>query len=380
MTTRPTLASIVIPNQHQQVTTQQEQTQTQSSQPPIFSKPPFTTTIAPPSTSSQYDPQNTWIVNRKRPAPGNHQTSHAEKIKKMSNIDDLLTECDRKNIAHCLDIQKTREAEINTENPRFVTNLKYALKTEFNKFAVSERVKVSNITTGEDLFMKASELQILKVFSLNDNQNIWRIKNRNQITKMYNIRNNQLDIYANVPYAAITAFPQTNEQNEITRESLISENTRFRQELFMKETKLQELQMKFVSLQMSNTEKGKTTSDDYWRRQYVLTKQLQKTEESNLKQINKAFGQKHLEITSANKKLGMANKELVEQVNQLNCKLEKEKRKRQKQKKLIKSLISKHEKTPEPCDDSQDVQEVLLIEDNDSPMPSPVILPPEFFN
>ena len=130
MTTRPTLASVVIPNQHQQVTTQQEQTQTHSSQPLVFSKPPFTTTIATPSTSSQNDPQNNWIVNRKRPAPGNHQTSHAEKIKQMSNINDLLTEGDRKNIPHCLDIQKTRQAEFNTENPRFVTNLKYALKSE----------------------------------------------------------------------------------------------------------------------------------------------------------------------------------------------------------------------------------------------------------
>ena len=88
------------------------------------------------------------------------------------------------------------------------------------------------------------------------------LKNQNPTTKMYNIRNNQLDIYADVPYAAITAFPLTNEQNEITRESLISENTRFRQELFIKETELQELQIKFESLQMNNTEKGKTTTDD----------------------------------------------------------------------------------------------------------------------
>ena len=51
-----------------------------------------------------------------------------------------------------------------------------------------------------------------------------------------------------------------------------------------------------------------------------------------------------------------------------------------KTKKLIKSLISKHEKTPESWDDNQDVQEVLLIEDDDSPVPSPVILPPEFYN
>ena len=334
MTARPTLASVVIPSQHQQLTTQQEQTQILSSQPTIFSKPPFKsqntqqviTHIVPPSTSSQYDPQNNWVVNRKRPALGNHRTGHAEKVKKMSNIDDLLTENDRNNIIHCLDIQKTREDKMNTENPRFVTNLKYALTTEYNKFAVSERDKVSNTITGEDLFMKSSELPILKDFSLSNNQNVWGIKNRNPTTTMYNIRNNQLDIYANVPYAAITAFSSANEQNEITRESLISENTRFRQELFIRETELKELQMKIENLQISKTEKGKTKSDYYWRRQYVLTKQLQKTEESNLKQINKAFAQKHLEITSPNKKLGMANKELGEQIKQLTCKLEKEKR------------------------------------------------------
>ena len=157
----------------------------------------------------------------------------------MSNIDDLLTEDDRNNIPHCLDIQKTREAKMNAENHRFVTNLKYALKNEYNKFAVFERVKVSKTITGEDLFMNSSELPILKDFSLSNNQNVWRIKNRNPTKKMYNIRNNQLDIYANVPYEAITAFPSTNEQNEITRESLISENTRFRQEFFIKETELQ---------------------------------------------------------------------------------------------------------------------------------------------
>ena len=80
----------------------------------------------------------------------------------MSNIDDLLTEDDRNNIPHCLDIQKTREARMNTENHRFVTNPKYGLKTEYNKFAVSERVKVSNTITGEDLFKKSSELPILR--------------------------------------------------------------------------------------------------------------------------------------------------------------------------------------------------------------------------
>ena len=71
MAARPTPANVVIPSQHQQMTTEQEQTQIHSSQPPIFSKPPIksqntqqvTTPIAPPSTFSQYDPQNNCLVN-----------------------------------------------------------------------------------------------------------------------------------------------------------------------------------------------------------------------------------------------------------------------------------------------------------------------------
>ena len=375
MSIKHNLSSVIVPAASPSSSSQQSTLQHQ--QKPS-STPPFRPMR---EQQDQYDPQNNWIVNRKRPAPGNQQSSHAEKIRKMANIDDLISDKERKDIPYCLKIQKIRENVVNPMNPRFVTNLRYTLKMQANKFRISDKVKVQNISTGEEFLAKTENLPILKEFSLPETTNVWRIKDRDTQKNTYLARNNQLDSYVNFPYSHLTAFPTPADAiEEVTEASLISENTRFRQELFIKETELQELQMKFESLQMSNTEKGKTTSDDYWRRQYVLTKQLQKTEDSNLKQINKAFAQKHLEITSANKKLGMANKELVEQVKQLNCKLEKEKRKRQKQKKLIKSLIPKHEKTPEPCDDSQDIQEVLLIEDNgNSPMQSPVILPPEFF-
>ena len=57
-------------------------------------------------------------------------------------------------------------------------------------------------------------------------------------SKTYNNRNNQLD-YADVPYDAITAFlPTEDHHKEITKESLISENTKFRQESYIKETEL----------------------------------------------------------------------------------------------------------------------------------------------
>ena len=69
--------------------------------------------------------------------------------------------------------------------------------------------------------------------------------------------------------------------------------------------------------------KEKTTSDDYRRSQYVIIKQLQKTEDSNLKQMNNVYAQKHLEITSANQKLGIENKKLVQKIKEFNRKLRK---------------------------------------------------------
>ena len=110
------------------------------------------------------------------------------------------------------------------------------------------------------------------------------MKNRDAPSKKYNIRNNQLDIYADVPYDVITAFPKSEDHHkEMTKESLNSENTKFRQQLYIEETELKELQMKFKNLRMENNGKERTTSDDYWGRQYVLTKQMQKTGDNNLK-------------------------------------------------------------------------------------------------
>ena len=376
MTTRPTLACVVIPNQHQQVTTQQEQTQTHSSQPPIFSNPPFTATIAPPSTSSQYDPQNNWIVDRKRPAPGNQQSSHAEKIRKMANIDDLISDKERKDIPYCLKIQKIRENVVNPMNPRFVTNLKYTLKMQANKFRISDKVKVQNISTGEEFLAKTENLPILKEFSLPKTTNVWRIKDRDTQKNTYLARNNQLDSYVNFPYAHLTAFPTPADAiEEVTQASLFSENSKFRQELFVKETELQELQIRFERLQMQNSEKEKITSDDYWRRQYIVSQQVKKTEESNVKEINKVYARKHLEITTANQNLGVENKKLVEKVQQLNSELTKLKKKNRKQKRIIKELSNteKHE------DGDEIVKVVDIMDDGNSPVPSPVILPPEFF-
>ena len=63
-------------------------------------------------------------------------------------------------------------------NPRFVTNLRYALKSHANKFRISDNVKVQNMSTGEEFLAKTETLPIMKEFSLQDTMNGWRIKDR----------------------------------------------------------------------------------------------------------------------------------------------------------------------------------------------------------
>ena len=93
----------------------------------------------------------------------------------------------------------------------------------------------------------------------------------------YLARNNQLDSYVNFPYAHLTAFPTpADATKEVTQASLNTENSKFRQELFIKETELQELQIRFERLQMQCSEKEKVTSEDYLRRQYIVSQQAKK--------------------------------------------------------------------------------------------------------
>ena len=49
----------------------------------------------------------------------------------------------------CMVVQKSRENEINPENPIFVIKLRNALKTEFKSFRIADKVKIQNTATGE---------------------------------------------------------------------------------------------------------------------------------------------------------------------------------------------------------------------------------------
>ena len=62
--------------------------------PQVFSKPPFKSQSASNvlPDSQEYDPQNNLQVSRKRTNELPNQSSHADKIRKLSNMNDLMTE------------------------------------------------------------------------------------------------------------------------------------------------------------------------------------------------------------------------------------------------------------------------------------------------
>ena len=123
-------------------------------------------------------------------------------------------------------------------------------------------------------------------------KNKWRIKNRDPKKGSYTLRNNLLDVYIEVPYDAISAFPvELPELTNINTSNLIEENTTFRQERFQMETELQELQLKFEQLKLESQKipEEKQQPNDYWWCQYVVAHQLQETSESNAQKMLKTF-------------------------------------------------------------------------------------------
>ena len=48
-----------------------------------------------------------------------------------------------------LELQKSREAKLDTENPRFITSLKYSIKQNYNRWKLPSFIEVVNSTTME---------------------------------------------------------------------------------------------------------------------------------------------------------------------------------------------------------------------------------------
>ena len=52
-----------------------------------------------------------------------------------------------------LELQKCREAKLDTENPKYITSLKYSLKQNYNRWKLPSFIEVVNSTTMEKTMM-----------------------------------------------------------------------------------------------------------------------------------------------------------------------------------------------------------------------------------
>ena len=95
---------------------------------------------------------------------------------------------------------------MNPENPRYVTNLLKSLKPEFNVFEFTEKLSVRHLKTGVIFQLPTSKLPVLPSFSFAQENNNWRIKDRDISSKTYLIFNHELESYVNLPYVSITVF------------------------------------------------------------------------------------------------------------------------------------------------------------------------------
>ena len=317
--------------------------------------------------TTEYDPQSNWKVlfkedehrsmeERAQKARKRTQVTPAQnyakqnKLDREARIDDLIPRNPLPSIHNRLEIQKSREMHPNNANPRFVNTIKYYLKSSANKFR-AEEVRALHEETKTHFNLSPNYAPVIHEFSLSNDHNEWRIKDRDETSNEYILRNNTLDTTIKVHFSKISAFPEKPPTtNIISQEELIRENNQFRQNLYHKMTELDELQAKFDHLKITNDKAEEHNNDDYWRRQYTISQRLTGISESNLHTITKQYAIKNLEIQEANKRLGEANKKLTKENADLHMQVNKLKMKKKKLSKTLKKankLIEASQRDPQ---------------------------------
>ena len=280
-----------------------------------------------------YDPITNWNIHHESATAT--MPDHSGRAIRLSNIDDLLTEQDHRNIKLCLETQKVREDQLNTENPRFVNNLKYSLKPEFNSFRVEGETTITNKCLKTVHEVPVSEVPVINVFPLPSSKNVWRIKDRDVKNRSYILYNKNLCTYIKAPYEAITAFPdEENGQYELTNAALITENCTFRQQLFQRELEVEDLQLQLEQLKLERKTTG-AASNDYWRRQYLISNRLKCQGEDNTVKLARSYATTNLELSAKARKAEQQIAVLEKKNRQLEQKLEEAKNKSKKLKRKM---------------------------------------------
>ena len=101
-----------------------------------------------------------------------------------------------------LELQKSREAKLDTENPKFITSLKYSIKQNYNRWKLSSFNEVVNSTTMEKEMLPV-EFTAQQEVVIKNETNFWKLKKREEHGYILKAGGTQVTI----PFEGITAFP-----------------------------------------------------------------------------------------------------------------------------------------------------------------------------
>ena len=204
----------------------------------------------------EYDPILNWNCRNADPAPEEFKRKLPLRKKQRKplavqslSIDDGLNKNPRNfpSLTQRLELQKCREIKLDTENPKYITSLKYSIKENFNRWKLPSFIEVVNSTTMEKAMMPIDFITQPEGVIKNEN-NFWKLKKREEHGYILKAGGTQVTI----PFEGITAFPnhiknRQEEQDDI--QQLTDGMSRLRIKNKIKKKKIVKLQQKLEASQ-----------------------------------------------------------------------------------------------------------------------------------
>ena len=159
----------------------------------------------------EYDPILNWNCRNADPAPEECKRKLPLRKKQRKpvavqslSMDDGLNKSPRNfpSLNQRLELQKSREVKLNTENPRFITSLKYSIKQNYNRWQLPSFIEVVNSTTMEKAMVPVEFITQQEVV-IKDETHFWKLKKGEEQGYILKAGGTQVTI----PFEGITAFP-----------------------------------------------------------------------------------------------------------------------------------------------------------------------------
>ena len=204
----------------------------------------------------EYDPILNWNCRNADPAPEEFKRKLPLRKKQRKpvavqslSMDDGLKKNPRNfpSLTPRLELQKCRETKLDTENPKFITSLKYSIKQNYNRWKLPSFIEVVSSTTMEKVMMPIKFITQQEVVIKNE-INFWKLKKREEHGYILKAGSTQVTI----PFEGITAFPnhvknKQEEQDDI--QELMDGMSRLRIKNKIKKKKIVKLQQKLEASQ-----------------------------------------------------------------------------------------------------------------------------------